>query len=103
MGIKVMIETGAGINSTFTDENYIENHACICKDSKSLYKQCNVIIKVRAIEENDVELLQEESVYISLLNPSEKPEYTSLINALARRKITAFALEKIPRTTMNQQ
>lgn len=71
-----------------------------------LYKRANVIIKVRSFQYNDeiskdeVELVNNNIVYISLLNPMQNE---SLINKFAEKNITSFSLEKVPRTTLNQQ
>src|SRR5207248_6692743 len=57
------------------------------------------IAKVRAPDPDDVELFAPDSTLICLLAPSDNVE---AIRALAARKVTAFALELVPRISRAQ-
>ena len=72
---------------------------------RALYAAADVVLKVREPwpprpPEHEADLLREGSVLIGFLNPARNAE---LISRLAARRVTAFAMELIPRTTRAQK
>jgi NAD(P) transhydrogenase subunit alpha len=53
---------------------------------------------VRPLEDDDIDLLQSNHILVGMLEPFNK----DLANKLANKKVTAFALEALPRTTRAQ-
>jgi H+-translocating NAD(P) transhydrogenase subunit alpha len=94
LGYDVVIESGAGVRSSFTDAAYVEAGASI-GDAWS----ADVILKVNPPSEHEIGLLREGSTLIGLLSPSLNPE---LIDALVQRKITALAMDAVPRISRAQ-
>ncbi len=102
-GVKALIEIGAGASAGFTDDAYREKAAELVSRSEALGAE--VILQVRtmgAIPEEqgaDLDLLRPEHILIGLANPLAQPEAAM---ELARRKVTSFAMELIPRITRAQ-
>ena len=73
-------------------------------DSAKLWHEADVLLKVGYPQEredgrSEIDLLKEGAVLISFLNPLGEPSYSQ---RLAERRITAFSMEMIPRTTRAQ-
>ena len=98
-GLEVAVQAGAGRYAFLPDEAYVDKGARISNDRASLLGSSGVLLKVQPPTLDEVELLPQGSAVISMLAPSSFPE---IIKALAARKVTAFALELVPRTTRAQ-
>lgn len=102
-GHEVVIEAGAGLEAGFRDEELEAAGARMEPDHKAVW-QADVVLKVQKPTErrdgsDELSLLREGSVYVSFLNPLFEPKR---MRALAERRVTAFAMETIPRTTRAQ-
>ncbi|MGQ4645738.1 Re/Si-specific NAD(P)(+) transhydrogenase subunit alpha [Lyngbya aestuarii] len=98
-GLEIWVEAGAGEASFFSDEAYESVGAKIISDTASLWSQADILLKVGVPKEQEVDLMSEGSVLISFLNPLGKPE---IAQRLASRKVKAFSMELIPRTSRAQ-
>ena len=103
-GFEVCLESGAGERSFFSDADYEAAGAKIIADSVTLWREADILLKVSPpqIREDgisEIDSLKENAILISFLNPLGNPE---IAQKLAERKITAFAMEMIPRTTRAQ-
>jgi NAD(P) transhydrogenase subunit alpha len=98
-GLEIWVETGAGEGSFFSNEAYEAAGAKIISDAGVLWREADVLLKVGIPKEHEVNQMREGSVLISFLNPLGTPE---VIQQLANRKITAFSMELIPRTSRAQ-
>ena len=103
-GLEVWVEAGAGERSFFPDAAYQAAGAKIMDDSAKLWHEADVLLKVGYPQEredgrSEIDLLKEGAVLISFLNPLGEPSYSQ---RLAERRITAFSMEMIPRTTRAQ-
>ncbi len=105
LGFDVLIESGAGIAAKFTDEAYEEVGATIVSDVKSIWSDSDIVMKVRApekhpkLKKNEIELLKEGGTLISLIWPAQNQE---LLEKLAERKASVFAMDAIPRISRAQ-
>ena len=90
------IETGAGVSSYISDENYTESGAEIIPD---VYLNSNLIIRINPPSEEEVSKLKEGSCLVSLLAPFTNHD---LVKQLAAKNISSFCLELIPRSTYAQ-
>lgn len=102
-GVEVVIEQGAGLEAGFTDEAYEEVGAKIEPDFKAVW-QSDIVLKVQKPGEredgtDEISLLKAGALLIGYLNPLFEPKR---MQALAEQKVTAFAMEAIPRTTRAQ-
>jgi NAD(P) transhydrogenase subunit alpha len=104
-GHAVMIERGAGERAGFQDEAYVSAAAQLIDDTAKLYTAADMILKIQrpttdsSNGRDELALLNEGAVLIGLLQPGGDPEFFS---RLAERRITACAMELVPRTTRAQ-
>ena len=106
LGFTVAIEAGAGDNAHFSDEAYKEEGAEIVEDTKALWAESDIILKVRAPDAHptlgvhESELLPEGTCLISFIWPAQNPE---LLDRLAARKVTVMAMDSVPRISRAQK
>ena len=96
-GIEVVIEAGAGAAAGYPDAAYQQAGARVGERAAVLTGPDVVVVVQGAAD--PVEGLREGSVLVGLLRPLEHPERA---RALAARKVTAFAMELMPRITRAQ-
>jgi NAD(P) transhydrogenase subunit alpha len=93
---RVVVEAGAGEGATFTDDDYRSAGAEV---SEHPYRDADVVLMVGPPEPDQVEQLPEDSVLIGFLDPFAAVD---VVRSLTKRRITSFAMEAIPRTTLAQ-
>src|SRR6266576_7207794 len=104
-GHRVVVEHDAGLRAGFTDDGYLSAGAEIVDSAEEIYATAQMILKVqrpgRAEDSGEAELdmLREGTVLIGLLQPAADP---ALFQQLAERRIIAFSMELVPRTTRAQ-
>ncbi len=97
LGLEVVIETGAGIESGHADSAYAAAGATVSKKLK--LAELDIYCHVRPLTPEDAALLRPGAVTVGLASPaSELPT----VRALAKRKVTSFALELLPRISRAQ-
>lgn len=107
-GARVLIESGAGQGSFFADEEYRQAGAEILTDVLEVYQNSQMILKVKEpqfnadIGKHEAEFIQENSALVCFLHPAH-PLNQKMVEMLARRKITSFTLDGIPRISRAQQ
>lgn len=97
LGAELRIEAGAGLASHFVDADYAD-----VASAHSLEDTCagaDVILRVSPPSPEEIAALPIGSVLIGLLRPFELPARLDALNA---RRITAFALELLPRISRAQ-
>lgn len=91
-GHTVMIETGAGIGSGFSDAEYREVGCFIASSIQDIYAQNDMIIKVKEPLEQEFSLMREGQILYTFLHlAAAKP----LLDALLKNKVSAVAYETI--------
>lgn len=98
-GHEVLVEAGAGVGAEFSDTDYLAAGAIVSDDRGWLWYEADLLAKVNPPQEWEVNLLREGAALISFLNPLGNP---IVAERLADRRITAFSLEMIPRTSRAQ-
>jgi len=88
----IFVETNAGINSNYTDNDYISMGAIICKDIKELYSKANLIIKVKEPQEEEYPLINESHIILAFFHFAGN---INLINAMLNSKAICIAYETI--------
>lgn len=96
---EVVVESGAGLNSFFTDKAYEDAGAKI-EHSKTDVCTCDVVLKVNALTLDEANAMSEGAVCISLLYAYTQPE---LLKVFEQKKITAFAMDAVPRISRAQK
>lgn len=98
-GLAVQIETGAGARAGFSDEAYRTAGATIAADADAGYQAADIVFKVAPPEISEAGKLRSGCYLFALLDPYRN---TELVQILVARKVTAFAMELVPRTTRGQ-
>ncbi len=96
-GHEVRVERGAGAEAGFPDEAYAAAGAAVT-DAAAALAGAEVVVAVRRPPPERVEALPAGAVLVGLLAPLDRP----LLEPLARRGVSALALERVPRTTRAQ-
>ncbi len=99
-GFEVIVETGLGDASGYTDALYDEAGAKIETDRQALLERSDIVFRVRKPDVEEVAHLKSGSVHVSFLDPFNEK---ALVDALAVRGVTAISMEMIPRTTLAQK
>jgi NAD(P) transhydrogenase subunit alpha len=94
LGYDVVVESGAGVASSFPDEAYVEAGANI-GDALA----ADVVCGVNAPSAEQLDGLRAGATVISLLSPALARE---LVEDLARRPITGLAMDSVPRISRAQ-
>lgn len=97
--IEVSVETGAGQGSFSSDDDYRASGARVDSSFDALVADADAVLQIRAPSVDDVKRLKEGSALVSLLFPLVDLD---VVRALAARKVTALAVDMIPRTTVAQ-
>ena len=100
LGYSVAVETGAGKAANFRDQDYIDAGAEVIKDAREIYQSADIVLKVREPEDGEIAQLKEGSVLICFLAPAQN---SKLLQKLAEKKITALAVESVPRISRAQK
>ncbi|GGD27904.1 alanine dehydrogenase [Flavobacterium orientale] len=91
-GHRVMLESGAGESSSYSDKEYSDAGAEVTQDPKKVFS-CPMILKVEPLTMSEIEMVNQGTIVISAIQlKTRKKEY---FTALAKKKITALAFEFI--------
>jgi NAD(P) transhydrogenase subunit alpha len=105
MGLTVLVETDAGHGSFFLDKAYEEAGASIVADPQALFGSADVIFKVQRpmveplLEVDEMSLLRPGQMLIAMMDALVNRDQVA---AYAEKKVTAFALELVPRISRAQ-
>jgi alanine dehydrogenase len=91
-GHRVMIESDAGKNASFSDKEYADAGAEVTQDTKKVFS-CPILLKVEPPTLEEIEMMNLEAILISAIQlKTQKKEY---FEALTKKKITSLAFEFI--------
>ncbi len=105
LGVEVIVETGAGLASSFSDQEYKDAGASIAGDAAAALKDADVILKVqRPLTDaeggpDELSLMKKGATLISVLAPMQNKEQ---VQAYADAGIEAHAMELVPRISRAQ-
>jgi len=100
LGYNVAVESGAGAQANFSDEAYSEAGAEVISDTKALWDSSDIIFKVRAPNDSEVELLHDGQTLISFIWPAQNED---LMKKLSARKVNILAMDSVPRISRAQK
>jgi len=98
-GHEVRIEHDAGTNAYYPDDLFTAAGAKIVPGRAGLFKGVKVVLTVQPLTPADVNQLDEGTIVIGFMNPARNLETVRLMRD---RRVTAFALEFVPRITRAQ-
>jgi proton-translocating NAD(P)+ transhydrogenase subunit alpha len=94
LGYSVVVESGAGDASSFSDAAFVEAGAEIGGPWAA-----DVVLKVNAPSDVEIAALKDKATLISLISPALNPE---LVERLSARPITVMAMDAVPRISRAQ-
>lgn len=92
----VVVEAGLGDRAGFTDDAYRDAGASVSTDP---YSNADVVLVVGPPEPKLAARIPQGAALVGFLDPFHSDE---LVRVLAKRRITSFSMEAIPRTTLAQ-
>jgi len=99
LGFSVRVEAGAGLTASYPDADYAAAGAEIVASAEAALADADVVLKVRAPAEEEIARLKSGAIVVALLNPFGD---RAVVEALAAKGVTAFAMEFVPRITRAQ-
>jgi alanine dehydrogenase len=91
-GHEVLIQSGAGNGSGFTDDQYATHGAKIMGSAKEVWENADMIMKVKEPQPEEVAYFRENLILFTYLHLAPEPELT---RALMDKKVAAIAYETI--------
>jgi len=91
-GHKVLIQSGAGNGSGFSDSEYTEIGAIIIDTAEELFKKSEMIVKVKEPQAIEREMLREDQILFTYLHLAPDLDQT---NDLLKSGVTAIAYETV--------
>ncbi|NTV89411.1 MAG: Re/Si-specific NAD(P)(+) transhydrogenase subunit alpha, partial [Clostridiales bacterium] len=97
LGFDVAVESGAGDRASFNDELYGAAGAEIL--SREEVWKSDVIYKLNAPNDSEIEGIREGTTLVSFLYPAQNP---ALVEKLSKKKINVMAMDMVPRISRAQ-
>ena len=99
LGIKVCIEKDYASHLGIQDIEYKNNGVEIKNSFNEVLSSIDLLIKVNCPSEKEIDILNEKTILVGMLNPSKNKHQ---INEIIKKKINIFSLELLPRITRAQ-
>ena len=99
LGIKVCIEKDYASHLGIQDIEYKNNGVEIKNSFNEVLSSIDLLIKVNCPSEKEIDILNEKTILVGMLNPSKNKNQ---INEIIKKKINVFSLELLPRITRAQ-
>ena len=105
LGFDVAIEHDAGAGASFYDDDYRNAGATVVDDPREVWA-ADIVLKVQppdvngALGVHEADLLRPGATLVSFLWPGKNKE---LVDRLAARKVSAIAIDQVPRITRAQK
>jgi NAD(P) transhydrogenase subunit alpha len=97
--IEVVVQRGAGESALFADADYEKEKAQVVATAADAIAAADAVMRVRLPTLGEIGALKEGSAFFGPLLPLVNHAH---VKALAARKVTSFAVDFIPRTTLAQ-
>src|SRR6202049_4225436 len=104
-GLDVVVEAGAGAEAGYLDVDYAAKGAKIVPERSEVFRLADIVTQVLCYGSNDrtgkadLPLFHRDQILIGFLRPLGSVE---TITEIARKGVTAFAVELMPRSTRAQ-
>lgn len=100
LGLDLEVESGAGLNVYVPDGEFRRVGATVCTDRKAAFTRADVVLCLNRPPPNELAWLKPGCVIACYLDPFSDP---GPVAELAAARVTAIAVEMIPRTTLAQK
>jgi NAD(P) transhydrogenase subunit alpha len=99
LGAEIAVETGAGLASGISDADYEAAGASIAANAAAALAGAAIVLKVRRPAESEIKGLPAGALVVATMDPYGNE---GALEALAKAKVSAFAMEFMPRITRAQ-
>lgn len=99
LGLDVLVESGAGANAGYFDQDYIDKGAQVLAHGYDVLGKANIVCLIHPLQLEDIPFCAENAILIALMYPLLNLE---LIKEIAAHNLTAFSLDLIPRISRAQ-
>ena len=96
LGVRVLLERGAGASAHFPDASYTDAEF---SDASTILASADILLKVQPPSVTEVAALKKGAIVIGFMQAYARPD---LVLALKERDITSFAMELVPRISRAQ-
>jgi NAD(P) transhydrogenase subunit alpha len=96
---QVVIEAGAGKAAFIDDREFEAAGATIATNAQKILSEADVLLKVNRPTIDEIQQMKVGTILVAFLQPFACPE---IVKKLTERKITAFSMDMVPRTTRAQ-
>lgn len=107
LGLKVLVERGAGVGAFYMDEDYEKAGAVIVDDVEDIYNQAELILKVKeplfnkAKNKHEIDLMHAGQYLITFIHPAS-PANHEMVKAMAAKGVIGLTLDGVPRISRAQ-
>ncbi len=105
-GFEVQVESNAGLNAGFKDEDYEKAGAKVVGNLSDLYSSADIVLKVQrpldhpGAGKHELDLIKSGTLLITFLYPLH---YSDVAKQCADKGINVISMDMIPRTTIAQK
>ncbi len=100
LGHECIVQSGAGDAARFSDKDYRDAGVKVVKSAASVWKQSDILIKVRAPIDQEVPKLLKGQILICFIWPAQNKE---LLEKLGTKGVTCIAMDMVPRISRAQK
>ena len=100
LGHECIVQSGAGLMARYSDQDYKDAGVKVVKSVASFWKETDVVIKVRAPNDAEVQKVSNGQVLISFVWPDQNK---TLLEKLAAKGVTCLAMDMVPRISRAQK
>lgn len=91
-GVRVLVEAGAGVASSITNDKYLAAGAEIATSASEVWERSKLVCKVKEPQHDEYRYLNDEAVIFTYLHLAAYPE---LADALLERRVTSIGYETV--------
>ena len=100
LGYECQVETGAGAAARFSDDDYKDAGVTIAKSADALYKSCDIILKVRSPQDDEIAHLRKGQTLICWASPAQNE---ALLEKVKDKGANLLAMDMVPRISRAQK
>lgn len=98
-GQDIIIESGAGEASSYSDGDYTDAGAKIGEKRDKILSDCDILLAVQAPDVKDLKKMKKGSVLVSFIWPLQNEDY---VEVLKKQQISGLAMDTVPRISRAQ-
>lgn len=97
-GLKILVESGAGLGASITDQDF-ENAGALITTRDQALGEANIVLKVNGPERDEMSLYKPNTIVIAQMDAYMRKD---MVAAMAQAGLTSYAMEFVPRITRAQ-